>query len=299
MNEEFYDLRGHILTYSFRGVKISRARAIDALRDAGIDSEFLAKKSTRTGWSQAVKDLEDSKIIQVLSKDNKAKTITFQFNDIAKDGDGSLKYPYDMQVTLHTDTGDVDSRNEAFNATTKAKILEALDTLNANDLTRLIQKFLKGQAECYAINPEVGGAYFVPVQYPKVVDSVVEFCRLLGKAAGKFPVPVRDEDGDRSVADAIVSGLITEVEALKASVEAFDPSKVRDSTITKKVEAYQKAKFRLEGYKELLAEQASKVDSVIAEAQADLSAKILVIDAVRVLQGDEVDDVEEGEEVAF
>src|SRR5262249_27232771 len=125
-----------------------------------------------------------------------------------------------------------------------------------------------------------GGAYFVPREHAAFVGKVQA---LLGKLNGqllRFPVPAGTREGDRSVREAVASGLAALVEEHRQAVEGFGDD-TRADTLERAAERIRRTGFKVEQYTAYLAEEKGRLERELELASRRLWQKVEQITAGR------------------
>ena len=88
------------------------------------------------------------------------------------------------------------------------------------DVTRAIQRLFERNADLFPIRDK-GGCYFVPERHSAFVDKIDRFVKGLNGSLRRFPVPSGTPHGDRSVKEAVASGIETLIREHDAAVDTF------------------------------------------------------------------------------
>jgi hypothetical protein len=142
----------------------------------------------------------------------------------------------------------------------------------------VIQKLFERHADLFAIRPQ-GGCYFVPHRHAAFVDRVQKF---LGKINGqvlRFPIQSGTTEGNRSVKEAVTSGLASLIAEHRQAIESFGED-TRDDTLSRAAEKIRKVQFKIAAYAEYLAEEKTRLDRELAAARQQLRAKVEHLAAV-------------------
>lgn len=262
-------LLGEILTWSCSGVKIRHADLIEALRDADLDESVARELAPRHAFTRACKKLSEARIIRQIAED--AHTITFQFTKESKASD-SWEYRFETRLVLAKSTGKITCDLPGLATLAQEELDRCLESRNGADVTRTIQRLFERNADLFPIRDK-GGVYFVPERHTAFIDRIDRFLKKLNGNLRRFPVPAGTPHGDRSVKEAVASGIEALIAEHNAAVDAFGED-TRESTIERTVERIRQTRFKLEAYSVLLAEERSRLERELSVAQARLRARV-------------------------
>jgi cytochrome c556 len=105
------------------------------------------------------------------------------------------------------------------------------------------------------------------------VDRVQGFLGRINGQVLRFPVPAGTSEGDRSVKEAVASGLATLIDEHRKAVAAFGED-TRDETIKRAAEKIRTTQFKVQAYAEYLADEKGKLDRALAATRDELRAKV-------------------------
>jgi hypothetical protein len=262
-------LLGEIITWTCSGITVNHLDLIQALRDAGLDEGVARELAPRHAFTRACKKLSDQRIIRSVTEDE--SSITFQFTQESRHGD-RFEYELETMLTLDKKTGTVSCDLTGLATAAQEELDRCIAVRTGGDITRVVQKLFERHADLFPIRPQ-GGAYFCPAEHASFVDRVQG---MLGRINGqmlRFPVPMGTEEGDRSVAEAVASGLATLIAEHQAAVESFGAD-TRQDTIERAADRIKTTRFKVEAYAALLAEQKGRLDRALLEAAARLRQKV-------------------------
>lgn len=262
-------LHGEILTWSCNGVAVRYADLINALKDASLDEGVARELAPRHAFARACRKLARDRIIRQVAEDE--TTLTFQFTSERRDSD-RFEYTLETLLTLNKGTGKVSCELPGLATLAQEKLDEATVARTGADVTRVVQKLFDRQADLFAIRPK-GGCYFVPITHSAFTDRVQCF---LGKINGqllRFPVPAGTTEGDRSVKEAVASGLAAMIEEHRAAIACFGDD-TREATLERAAERIRVTRHKVSAYSEYLAEERSRLEKELAIASSELRAKV-------------------------
>jgi len=262
-------LLGEVISWTCNGVNVRHATLVAALREADLDEEVARELAPRHAFTRACKKLSDQRIIRQVAETE--TTLTFQFTQESRAGD---TYEYTLETLLQLDkkTGRVHCDLPALATLAQEHLDHAIDARTGSDVTRVIQKLFDRNADLFAIRPQ-GGSYFVPAKHANFVDRVQRFLGRINGQILRFPVSAGTQEGDRSVTDAVASGLAAIIAEHRQAVAEFGDD-TREDTITRAADRIRQTRLKVEGYSELLADQKTRLDRELAKAREELRAKI-------------------------
>lgn len=267
---------GDIVTYSIDGGSHTINEVRNALAVSGLSIDEAPDLHVRNAFIRACKDLQENRIIKKLRED--ADYVEFQFNNTYRD-DTLDVLNYDLETILRLDktTGKVSypdtsapiTRDNDLLDHAQKLILKAVDTRTGRDISSLVQRLFKKNADLFHLRNK-GGAYFVPAHHAEFVGRVEDFMARLGYTLSRFPVP-KGTYGDKHVKDAIVDGLERMIKENLETVDGFDPATTREDTLKRMAERVKAARFKIEAYAEFVG---NLLDNGLAELDNRLNAKI-------------------------
>jgi hypothetical protein len=239
------DLLGEVVVWDMASAEVPYSTVVDALDESGLDVSLATELSPRAAFSRACKHLKENRTIDKLK--SKGGVISFQFTKKALVGE-EFEFEREARVELDCDTGEIKC-DEAPELAEKATELLAFakQTRTSSDITRLVQKMFATHADLYPINPKKGVAYFCPSAHRDFTAKVEDFMGKFGGKLWRYPVPKGTDEGNRSVRDAVASGLQTMLEELNEAVEGWDEN-TRGATMEKVQERYRVVSGKIDAY---------------------------------------------------
>jgi len=263
-------LLGEIVTWDTGEGEIDIAVIRQALELAGLPC--VAKDlNSRSAFTRATKHLKENRSIDKV-KQGKDGTITFQLTKKQIAGE-TMDFQYECRVILDTKTGDIQS--ESLEVETEARKLyaHAMQVRTASDITRMVQTMFKNNADLFPINPRRGIAYFTPQAHAGFTAKVQMFIEAMGGSLWRFPVPKGTSDGNKSVKEAVASGLRAILDELNECVDGWDDT-TRTTTMTRGIKKWQEIKHKAECYAEYLSSEQAELLKQIDAAKAKLVEKV-------------------------
>jgi hypothetical protein len=273
-------LLGEIITWSCPGVSIRHAALIQALREAGLDEKVARELAPRHAFTRACKKLSERRIIRAVSEDS--HELRFQFTSEQLEG-GRFRYDLEAVLALDKHTGRVSCDVPNLATLAQEQLDQCIANRNGQDVTRIIQRLFEKNADLFPIRDR-GGCYFVPERHAGFVDQIDSLVRALKGSLRRFPVPAGTAHGDRSVKEAVASGIAALIAEHSAAVEGFGAD-TRPDTLTRAAERIRQTRFKLESYAAYLAEERARLERDLADAQAALRAKVESLTASSVPAG--------------
>jgi hypothetical protein len=262
-------LLGEVISWTCSGVAINHLDLIAALRDAGLDESVARELAPRHAFARACRKLARERIIRQVSEDSKA--IVFQFTSERKEDD-RFTYELETLLTLEKDSGKVTCPLPGLAALAQEELDRCIAARTGGDVTRIVQRLFERRADLFPIRQK-GGAYFVPQEHADFVDKAQRFLGKLNGQMLRFPVPSGTNHGDRSVKDAVASGLSSLIEDHRRAVAEFGAD-TRESTLERAAERIRLTRFKVQTYSAYLAEERDRLERDLAHAAAELRRKV-------------------------
>ena len=262
-------LLGEVISWTCSGVTVNHAALFAALKDAGLDENVARELAPRHAFTRACKKLSDQRIIRQVGEDDTC--VRFQFTHESRAGD-KFEYELETMLTLDKKTGTVTCDLPGLATLAQEHLDHAIDVRTGSDVTRVIQKLFERHADLFAIRPQ-GGCYYVPARHTEFVNKVQGFLGRINGQLLRFPIQAGTAEGDRSVKEAVASGLAALIAEHRLAIESFGTD-TRDDTLTRAAEKIRKTQFKVQAYAEYLAEEKAKLDRELVAARQQLRDKV-------------------------
>jgi hypothetical protein len=262
-------LLGEVITWSCPGVKVKHLDLVHALNEAELDEGVARELAPRHAFTRACRKLSEARIIRQVSEDE--KSLTFQFTAERREG-GRYEYELETLLTLDKESGTVSCPLAGLATLAQEELDAAIEARTGADVTRVVQRLFERKADLFPIRPQ-GGCYFVPHEHAGFVDKIDT---LVGKVHGRlwrFPVPAGTSHGDRSVKEAVASGLASLIEEHRQAVADFGAD-TRESTLERAAERIRLTRFKVQTYSAYLAEERDRLEKDLAQAAVELRQKV-------------------------
>jgi hypothetical protein len=269
-------LLGEVISWTCSGVAISHLDLITALRDAGLDESVARELAPRHAFARACRKLARERIIRQVSEDGKA--IVFQFTSEKKEDD-RFTYELETLLTLEKSTGKVTCPLPGLATLAQEELDRCIAARTGGDVTRIVQRLFERKADLFPIRPK-GGAYFVPQEHAGFVDRAQQFLGKLNGQMLRFPIPAGTSHGDRSVKDAVASGLASLIAEHDAAVETFGED-TRPDTLERAAERIKLTRHKISAYAAYLADERDRLDRELARAAGKLREKVAELASAR------------------
>ena len=267
-------LLGEVIAWTCAGIAVRHGDLVNALSAAGLDPAIARELAPKHAFTRACKKLSDQRIIRPVAEDE--NTVRFQFTAEHRDGD-RFEYRLETLLTLDKKTGKVTCDLPGLATLAQEYLDQAIDARTGSDVTRVIQKLFDKHADLFPIRPQ-GGCYFVPSLHNAFVDKVQMFLGRINGQVLRFPVSAGTVEGDRSVKDAVATGLASLIEEHRLAVARFGED-TREDTLARAAKKIRSTQFKIQAYAEYLAEEKSKLDRAVATAREELRKKVLELSA--------------------
>lgn len=262
-------LLGEIITWSCSGVTVKHTDLINALRDAALDETVARELAPRHAFARACKKLSERRIIRPVSEDQHC--IRFQFTQESKVGD-RFEYKLETLLTLEKATGKVRCDLPGLATLAQEHLDECIAVRTGADVTRTIQRLFERNADLFPIR-EKGGCYFCPAEHAFFLDKIDRFLKGLNGNLRRFPVPAGTVHGDRSVKEAVASGLATLISEHRQAIAGFGED-TRADTIERAAERIRVTRHKVECYAAYLAEERERLEKQLAQASRELRERV-------------------------
>jgi hypothetical protein len=141
-----------------------------------------------------------------------------------------------------------------------------------DDIRKLVTTFLGDSGVKLR---ESGGVYFVARSALPVLNAVCAVTDHTGKNK-TYQLPIIDTpDGKGALQEVAQKGLEDEIRQLKEEIEKFDLTKVRQSSLDRKLQQFDDLRGRVRLFSELLSFQADELNGKIAYMQAVIKGEPL------------------------
>lgn len=266
------DLLGEVITFHQGAREVPAQIVKDSLASAGIELDMPEMRMT-TAFNRATKELKRDHVIR--PKKDKTADRSFQLNRIDETGE-VVNYDYEATVAINPETGAVRCGEDSELAEKIQDGVQAeLKVRNTSDITRLVQKMFERNADLFPINPlKATGTYFVPVQHRDFTAKVETFLKMVGGQMWRFPVPNGTTEGNKSVQEAVKTGLDEMVRELQEAVAAWEPGKTRSSTADKAMKRLEALRYKASAYEVFLEAEKDKLGASLEAARIQMEARI-------------------------
>lgn len=265
-------LLGEVITWTCPAKAVRHADLVAALRSAALDEKVARTLAPRHAFARACRKLARARVIRALAETE--TTITFQFTAESRAGD-KFEYTLETLLVLDKKSGAVTCDLPGLATLAQDELARCLDHRTGSDVTRVVQKLFDLRADLFPIR-EAGGCYFVPVVHLPLVEKVQQFLNRLNGRLGRFPVPAGTTEGDRSVKEAVASGLHAAVAEYRAAIDGFDTD-TRKETLERAAERIRKTRLKVEAYAEYLSDERGRLDRELTAAQTELRARVAAL----------------------
>ena len=262
-------LLGEVITWDCSSITVRHLDLIDALSGAELDESVARELAPRHAFTRACKKLAQQRIIRQVAED--ADTIRFQFTAEHKDGD-RFSYDFETLLTLNKTTGKVTCELAGLATLAQEELDRCIAHRTGGDITRIVQRLFERKADLFPIR-EKGAAYFVPQVHVGFVDRVQTFLVKLNGRLNRFPVPSGTPQGDRSVKEAVATGIQELIDEHHEAIASFGED-TRASTVQRTAERIRLTRHKTAAYAEYLASEREKLERDLAEASQELREKV-------------------------
>lgn len=270
-NVEGVELLGELVTWSCGGVRVTYARLIQALKEAGLDHAVARRMLPRNAFKRACKELSASRVIREVRELSTASELVFQFT-LEKLENQEFRYETEDLVSIHRETGQVACRSEELRDRAQALLDAAVEARTGSDVTRIIQRLFEQHADLFPVRDR-GGIYFCPIAFKEFVDRIAKFMAAMSGTLDRWPVPAGLASSKKSVKESIDAGITRAIEDHLAAIDEFNES-TRADTFDRHQQAIAMTGMKIEAYKSLLEDKVEGLDRALARAGELLRAKM-------------------------
>jgi hypothetical protein len=249
------DLSGDIVTWSMATAEVPvlevRSALLSSFPACSEEREACKPLSHESAFSRAIAPLKkEGRLVEKVKKEG--SRVLHQFT-LEQNTGSAIHHQRETFVTLDTETGLVDGADKDIIDRVQDGMAQAQLVRKRQDITGLVQKFFRENADLLSINQQLGVAYFVPARFFPYADKVENFLKLVGGHLGRFPVPSGTERGDRSVSKAVGDGLdylIDELDKTVSSVESAEDEgrTIRSDTLKSRLKEFELIQYKIESY---------------------------------------------------
>jgi hypothetical protein len=262
-------LLGEVIAWGCPGVKVRHKDLVAALREAGLDESAARGLAPRHAFARACRQLSERRIIRQVGED--ARSIWFQFTSEQLE-EGRFRYDLEAVLSLEKATGAVSCDLPQLAALAQARLDDCLSCRNGGDVTRMLQRLFERNADLFPIRDK-GGCYFCPAEHSGFLDRIDRFVAGLGGVLRRFPVSAGTAQGDRSVKEAVASGIASLIEEHRAAVAAFG-SDTREATLERAAERIRLVRHKVSCYAAYLQGEHERLEQDLHDAARELREKV-------------------------
>ena len=262
-------LLGEVISWTCPAISVKHLAVVEALRDSDLDESVARQLLPRHAFTRACKKLAHARIIRPVGEDE--TTLQFQFTKESRAGD-RFEYELETMLKLHKETGKIGCDLPGLATLAQELLDQAIEARTGTDVTRLIQRLFERKADLFPVR-EKGGVYFCPIEHVDFVNRIQGFLGKVNGRLARFPVPEGTPEGDRSVKEAVSSGLAALITEHTVAIESFGED-TRAHTLARAAERIQVTRFKIEAYSAYLADQRSRLERDLEEAARKLRSKV-------------------------
>lgn len=272
------ELAGEVVTFktSGCGTEISLTEVRNALSAAGLDSDEARDLLPRNAFRRALRKMAADRTIDSL--EDEGSSVRFQLTQKTIDDAGLVEYDREAVLSLD-DNGIVTCDGSQLLASTAQQLIgHVIGVRTGRDLKSLVKRLFikKTSRDLYCINAESGGTYFVPETHREFTSKIAKFLSACGGELRRFPVPRGNEEGNKSIGNAISEGITRFVEELDNAVDDWDVD-TRESTRDNLSDKYEQAVLKAQGLREFLGVKVEELEARVQQSKQKMARKIFAI----------------------
>ena len=263
-------LMGEVVTWHMDSSEVHVSKVRSALASAGLEPDILKDLNNRSAFKRACKHLKENRSIDKVNE-HKNGIIEFQLTKKTIEN-ATMRFDYETKIAIDITTGTIHCTDDEIRSKVTAMFNHAMQHRSSSDLTRLVQKLFKDNADLFSINPRKGVAYFVPSQHQDFLERVSQFFSNCGGSIDRWPVPKGNTNGEASVKKSVSNGISTLITELQDSVNDWD-SDTRKDTMVRGYKKFKDIQHKIEAYTEYLKDSADELHIKLTEAKESLVRK--------------------------
>lgn len=251
-----------------KSLSLSKLRA--ALNSNGFDKDLAKDMAPRSAFARAAKQMDDDRIIRKVQEES--DEIEFQFTKeyLAQ---GELKYDREFSLFLHKEKGTVRCENADMQQEAQRLVDHHIETREAGDVTRLVQKIFESKGGDLIPIREQGGAYFVPPAHQQVVSATKDLLQDIGGKLTVWTLSMGSTETKAAVSEATLSHMLSEVDEFRSTIENIDTDS-KPAVVQRRIDRIALLRHKLASYGPLLMGLAAEVQSAIDSAEKSLNQKV-------------------------
>ena len=250
--------------------ELSLSKLRIALSESGFSSDLAKDMAPRSAFARAAKQLDDDRIIRKVQEESDELEFQFTKEYLAS---GELKYEREYSLYLNKDTGTVRCENAEMQQQAQKLVDHHIETREASDVTRLIQKIFESEKGDLIPIREQGGCYYVPSTHADLVDKIRQLLDTINGKLGVWAISMGAAETKQAVSEATLSHMLSEVDEFRNSIENID-SESKPQVVQRRLERIAILRQKLKNYGPLLMGLAAEVQSAIDSASGDLDRRV-------------------------
>lgn len=251
------ELAGDILTWDVPSKIVKVADVRKAATNAGLNADVIEDLAHKSAFTRAVNRIKgDERIVERVDRDG--DRVRHQFTYESTVG-MMIKHVFEATVELDVKTGKVTTPTlgqERLAQQIEKYMAQEQDERNSSDITRLVKKLCKDNADLWPINPSKGVAYFCPSDFHEFADKLERWLTdVTGDpcALSRFPIRVGTERGKQALSNVLRIGMDNLLSELEEATGSFnmnpeEGSVTRKGTVERKIGEVETVVLKLEAY---------------------------------------------------
>jgi hypothetical protein len=213
-------LMGEVVAWEFPdGMKFRHTDIVAALTAAGFNPAVARGLHNRFAFVRAIRILDKRKLVEKVEEID--DTLTFQVTRKMM-GAGIWNYNYEAKVSLDLTTGTVRATDPAIETAVTNEMAKCLANRTIQDVTRMLKGMFKKNKTLIFPTTQRGGHYFVSQIFASFIAQIETLVVSLGGEFPRIPVPDGTPQGNKTVANAVLEGILEKIEKYEADMRKLN-----------------------------------------------------------------------------
>ena len=260
----WWALNSNHLSYS----KLESLTEKHGLNKKYLPSEIKPASSFRRAWRHATSKLPEGLMLRQID-DSDVQIVIGLVNEQADKKAQDLDYDVKARIVFDKKTHNIYCDHENGVSAQIRELYSYHNSLTTQDIRAMMLSFLK---ETSIRIRESGGVYFIPLEYQRTLDALCEVVESVGHNV-TYALPIfNTKNSKQTLREIAKTTLDAEINQLSADIAKFDKEKMRDSTLDKKLRAFDDIRTRAKMFSSVLSFKAKSFSDKITELQNSLRA---------------------------
>ncbi len=266
---------GSLLWWSLNGNRIEHDKLADLAGRHGLDAKYLPSEikptqAFRRAWRHASTKLPKGLMLRPIAESSDLVTVGLvreRANEAARD----LEYDLLTRVTFDKVANRIsyEAENQVTADIQRLYLHHMAHT--TEDIRSILTAFL---SEAGVSLRDSGGVNFIPASHQATLDALCSVVEAAGRNT-TFLLPIVDTpEGKKTLRSVAKRTLDDEIQQLQQELGKFNPEKVRQSTLERKLEGFEDLRARVSLFSRVLSFKADSLTKKISGIQATLRQQL-------------------------